>query len=488
MPPGVGEVPAVVVGDRGPAPAVVPPGEEVHVEFEAANIYADLEAIVRFSTESRERREIGSGQLWGRVAGFPSNTRTIDWTVGQFRSAGIDRVEVQTFEQTPGSSLWLPLSWEVRLLGSPAFGAGSVDVVLQSAMPLTDIPGGRITAPLVYVGNGSPYVASHIDVAGKIVVQQVIPQGHTVFERGPTAARAQALMSRGAVAVVNILRQPGNEHARDLGNCGGPCLNLGGRDGFFLEQVFDRAAEAGVADELRMEISVSSERRSGLRAENGVAVVPGRNQNEYIVINAHVDAWFDGAGDNGDGLAVLVALAKHFAKPQNRPERSLVFVASAGHHTPGLNGPRSFVELNPEIAARTVLVINLEHVAQRNFSPSRHVAEDGYREYVADSGEAPIVVGVSNRAPFLDDLMDEGVRRYAVNFVSQASDTQSGEAGGFAGIDAGRVHVIQAPPLYHTSGEGLGVISPPGLERVARFFGYFVSSAAEAPAELLNPE
>ena len=28
---------------------------------------------------------------------------------------------------------------------------------------------------------------------------------------------------------------------------------------------------------------------------------------EVIVLNAHVDGWFDGAGDNGDGLAVLVA-------------------------------------------------------------------------------------------------------------------------------------------------------------------------------------
>jgi Zn-dependent M28 family amino/carboxypeptidase len=56
-----------------------------------------------------------------------------------------------------------------------------------------------------------------------------------------------------------------------------------------------------------------------------------------VIVNAHADGWFDAAGDNGDGLAVLIALARHFAKaPQ--PERTLLFVASGGHHGGGMNG------------------------------------------------------------------------------------------------------------------------------------------------------
>ena len=67
---------------------------------------------------------------------------------------------------------------------------------------------------------------------------------------------------------------------------------------------------------------------------NGVAVIRGSDSQEAIVLNAHADGWFDAAGDNADGLSVLLALARHFAKPENRPERTLVFVASAGHHSP----------------------------------------------------------------------------------------------------------------------------------------------------------
>src|SRR5262245_14040975 len=85
LPPGLGTVPAVVVGNRPVRPVILPPGEARAPEFEGAAIRADLDRIVRFSRESRDTREIGSGQLWGRISGFPSATKTIDWSLDQFR-------------------------------------------------------------------------------------------------------------------------------------------------------------------------------------------------------------------------------------------------------------------------------------------------------------------------------------------------------------------------------------------------------------------
>jgi hypothetical protein len=409
--------------------------------------------------------------------------------VEQFRKAGIADVKTQPFSQDPKSSFWLPLSWELRLLADPAFGPGTADVVLDSAMPLSpsELASGPLTAPLVFVGSASPALLQHIDVRGKIAVQLVVPQAHMVFERDPVVSRAQELFKRGAVGVINVMRQPGNERAKDFSNCGGPCFNVGGRDGFFLERVLDRAAQAGLKDAVRGRLSLTTESRTGLTAENGVAVIHGRRPGETVIVNAHVDAWFDGAGDNADGLAVMVALARHFAKPENRPERTMVFVASAGHHSPGLNGPRAFLQANPELAKAAVMMLNIEHVAQRNFSPARSVAADGYREAIADVGEAPIVAGVSNGSPFLNELLDEGVTRYGVNFVSDRSRMESGETGGYRSLDIARLTIMQAPPLYHTTGEGTDVISTPGLERMARFFAWFVKEVDKAPRERINP-
>jgi hypothetical protein len=96
-------------------------------------------------------------------------------------------------------------------------------------------------------------------------------------------------------------------------------------------------------------------------------------------------------------------------------------------------------------------------------------------------------MGVSNSAPFLDDLIERGSLRYGTNFVSQPSSMQSGETGGFAEVKVARITVMQAPPLYHTTGETLEVISTPGLERMARFLAFFIDGVAKAPREKINP-
>ena len=485
LPPKASADAAVKVGARPPRPIA---SENASPEFNGAAIKADVNTIVGFSKASQSTKEVGSGQMWGRISGFPSSQKTVEWAVDQFRKAGITDVKTQPIAQDEKSSLWLPLSWRVTLLGDASFGAGSNDVVLESALPVSpsSVPSGTLTAPLVYVGTASPAVLRHIDVKGKIAVQLIVPQGHMLFERGAVDSRAEELVKRGAAGVFNLVRLPGNELSRDFSDCGNPCFNIGGRDGWFLESMLDRAAQAGVQDKVRARIDLQTQTYRGLKAINGVGVIRGTSD-EVIVLNAHVDGWFDGAGDNGDGLGVLVALARHFAKPANKPQRTIALVASAGHHTPGINGPRSFLAANPELAKNAVMLVNIEHVAQRNFSPARTTANDGYREAVADSGEAPIAVGVTNNSPFLQELIDGGPARFGVNFISERSTFQSGETGGWATLRVAKVSVMQAPPLYHTTGEVLDVISAPGLERMARFLADFVKSVDRAPAGRINP-
>ena len=141
--------------------------------------------------------------------------------------------------------------------------------------------------------------------------------------------------------------------------------------------------------------------------------------------------------------------------------------------------------MNPDVFQNALLIFNLEHVAQRNISPARFLFDDGYREFTADSGEAPIVVGITNQSRFLINLFDEGVNRYGTNFVSTESTMASGEGGGYRSVGVPIITTMQAPPLYHTSGEVTEVISLPGMERMARFVAYFVKQvdAVEA-AEL----
>ena len=108
---------------------------------------------------------LGGGQLWGRISGFGSSAKTIEWAARQFEKAGIADVELQTFQQDADASFWLPLSWEVKLLGDDRFGPGSRDVVLETAMPLSPSElVESLTAPLVYVGTASQAELIHIEV------------------------------------------------------------------------------------------------------------------------------------------------------------------------------------------------------------------------------------------------------------------------------------------------------------------------------------
>jgi hypothetical protein len=95
-------------GPRGVRPAIVPPGEAKFRELEGATIRGDLETIVGFSKESRASHEIGNGQLWGRVTGFPSSSKTINWAAEQFRKAGIADVRVQPMTQDPQAGCSCP--------------------------------------------------------------------------------------------------------------------------------------------------------------------------------------------------------------------------------------------------------------------------------------------------------------------------------------------------------------------------------------------
>ncbi len=142
--------------------------------------------------------------------------------------------------------------------------------------------------------------------------------------------------------------------------------------------------------------------------------------------------------------------------------------------------------MNPSIARSTVLVVNLEHTSQRHVTPARSEHEDGHREWTMDAHEAPIVAGVSNGSPFLEDLVARGIERYGTNFVSAPNPMASGEGGAFRRAGLPVFTAMQGPPMYHTTGEVLEMVSEPGLERMARFTAWFVERVSEVEAERIG--
>ena len=472
LPAGLGDPHQPILDVSATTPA--PQGEEGHRELTGAAVRKHLEAIVAISRADRARGE----KAWGRITGFRAADETQTWALQQFKAAGLPDAETQTYTATQAT--WYPRSWEVRLLATAKAGPASRDVVLESAFPTSgsQLQHGPITAPLVFVGAVTDRAIPDLDVNGKVAVQTLHPQAGAFSERTRTTERARELAKRGAVAVLNVIEQAGNMHVRDFSNCGVPCFNLGTDDGRFLKGVADRADAVGAASELRVAISLETEMRPRLQGHNTIGTIAGRRNDESVIVNAHADGWFDAAGDNGDGLAVLVALARHFAKAPQL-ERTLLFVASGGHHGGGMNGPGNLVAMNPELVKKAVLVLNLEHIAQLYFRND---------PFHVEPAEQPMGFGISNEAPAIADIARRGMQRYGFALRPEFSNSTAGDLGGYAPLGVPCVQAIHAGPLYHTSGDTLDTISTPGLERAARFYAFFVSEVAKAERTALQPK
>jgi hypothetical protein len=374
----------------------------------------------------------------------------------------------------------------VQLVGDPAFGAGTQTVTLQSAFPQpggASIPGGALTAPIVYVGHGTDADLAGRDVKGRIAVVRVRPEP-SLFGAGEQGV-ALKIAKLGAVGVINAIEGPGNaQYVDPRFACGAaPCFMIGGQDAWFLQTVIGKAANAGMLDKLKVTLSLTSEEQGSLTSANGIATIPGASP-KRIIVNAHADGYFQGGDDNASGLAVLVGLAKYFAK-QPKPQHTLMFVASGGHHGPG-NGPASLVAAHPELKEGTVLILNLEHVAYADIVRGKVRATDNIgMSWETSVTEAAKAVGVTNESPFLFDLWSRASRCYGVATYQSAGTTVSGDLGGYRPLNVPMTQMIQSGTFYHASGDVLEAVPAEGLERAARFHAYFLEQVDRADERLI---
>jgi hypothetical protein len=449
--------------------------------LDGAALKRDQKRIVGFSLES-----LGAGDtVWGRRAGSPAFMHTVEWVVSELKAAGLEDAAVETFAVP--AAMWVPQSWKLEVVGDEAFGAGTRTVTLQSAFPQpggATIPGGTLKAPVVFVGHGTDADLAGRDVKGKIAVIRVRPEPSLFGSAEQGAARR--LVEKGAAGVINAIEGPGNAQYIDTRfACGtAPCFIVGGHDGWFLQQVIGKAANAGMLDRLMVGMSLASEEKTGLRSANGIATIPGAS-NTRIIINAHADGYFQAGDDNASGLAVMLGLARYFAK-QPRPRHTLMFVASGGHHGPG-NGPGAVVAAHPELKDHTLFILNLEHVAYLDVVRGKTRAANNlgmtWETSVTESAKA---VGVTNESPFLIDLWKRASRCYGVATYQSVGPTVSGDLGGYRPLNVPMTQMIQSGTFYHSSGDVYESVPTEGLERAARFHAYLIEKADQADEALIT--
>ena len=91
-----------------------------------------------------------------------------------------------------------------------------------------------------------------------------------------------------------------------------------------------------------------------LNMKNVLAMIPGKNTNEYVIMGAHFDhvgcdpdlegdSIYNGADDNASGVSAALQIAHAFATAGVQPERNIIFAFWDGEEI-GLLGSRFFMQ------------------------------------------------------------------------------------------------------------------------------------------------
>lgn len=445
-------------------PAVPP---DAYAAIRGEEILRHLQDIVEITARHRP----AAGGYWGRIAGTPAEPATADYMLAQFRRWSLADVHA---EPVQGGPQWWPVAWAVTLVGDPAYGEGTADYPFSSAFPALQLQGKPLSvkdleAELVYVGQGHPVDLLDRDVRGKVAVVHATLQPDTFFQTA--RGYIDGIVSAGAVGVVTVMDAPGNfQYAlEDMGPPEVPCFVMGGDDGRFLEDVMT----ANASRPLRVRLSLQTEIRESWSGKNALATVPGKSD-EFVVLLAHLDGYFESANDNGGGLASMLALAKYYASPGvQKPNRSLLFLATSGHHEFS-DGVTAFISRHPEILGKTAVVMNLEHPSSamtyyRGALKFHNMQVPGQLSTVNTQGTRSLTV--SNGNPLLIDFYRKAIDRYGLVIDDTMENRPpTGDAFGFFKARQVVVQILDSNIWYHSSGDRIDLIQPVGLERATRLF------------------
>lgn len=136
-----------------------------------------------------------------------------------------------------------------------------------------------------------------------------------------------------------------------------------------LESAWTKPTTAAQDKEpISVALRVDAELKRDYHTQNLIGYVPGRiRPDSFLVVTAHYDhlgtmgkhAFFPGANDNASGTAMLLELAAYYARPENKPAYSVVFIAF-GAEEAGLVGSSFFVNHPLVPLDRIRFLVNLD--------------------------------------------------------------------------------------------------------------------------------
>lgn len=340
----------------------------------------------RFSEEIVDNRSgVGAGSV---VAGSADEKLVANVIEQEFRNMGITSVRQEPFPVRHYEYGEVVLTADGEPIEAVSLHAAGGTWGTRDGVPYArgnDGDGRRVRAELVDAGDG--YLADYVeagDVRGKVVL----------VRRGNGWPTYQILEAahRGALALIlydyvssleEALKQDSMWYHEQLAT-----VSIRKRDASRLLDEL-KAGPVEIVLENRIDVADGT-------SQNVVATILGTElPDEWIVVSAHYDRWFQAAADNSVGVAVMLELARAFSSDYT-PRRSLMFVG-AGAEEAGveatesdwLAGSLAFVRAHPEVTRSMAFAFNVDlagWTADTGAVNGTHDALPFLRQVVADLG------------------------------------------------------------------------------------------------------
>ena len=187
-----------------------------------------------------------------------------------------------------------------------------------------------------------------------------------------------------------------------------PWTVINNQDGYYLRKLLDRAMPD---DPVRMRLDIQGEEQGADKrySYNVYGVLPGQS-GKYILHITHIDGFLYAQHCNGGGVAMQLAMAKHYAsQPAEQRRHGLIFLFVGDHENPGVGATDKFIEANRELMERDLLVV------LRPEKPGLvQELDEGWIASAPSNVMVPQLLMVTNRSPLLIDLFRQAANLYNI--------------------------------------------------------------------------
>lgn len=319
---------------------------------------------------------LASDEMRGRNTGTIENEIAARYIAERFRSYGV--------KPAPGADSYFQSVSLMKAISpkKAKFSVGEKSFGLEEDMVFYTAKNGDFTGEVIYVGYGLEEDIKDLDLKGKIVVAKT-GNGNPEERLTPYTIQKQAMLQEaGATALVELFkpgRYPwkliqyyfsGEKYSlyegseEDESEAGYPSAWLLDETGDLLS--YFENLESGTTATL----SIGGQGNKVIKVPNVVGYIQGTDpklKEEYVMITAHFDhvgvskvdgdSIWNGARDNGIGIANMLTAAEYLAK--NPPKRSIAFLACNAEEK-GLLGSRWYASHPMIPLEKTVFDLNTD--------------------------------------------------------------------------------------------------------------------------------